>query len=222
MIKALRNNIITGIFVALPIIVTIFLIAYLIRQMGEPMTKLIFLPIFESYDSTFQNTGLGKFLLDCISTVFVIIALGVVGYLSRFFFGVWAISIAEGIVKKIPVASAIYNTVKQVVDTFSKKKKSVFNKVVLVEFPRKGVYSVGFLSNEASDDVAKKIGEGYVNVFVPTTPNPTSGFLMLVPKSDMVILDMSVADGMKFIVSFGAVVPESKMQELINENAEEK
>ena len=102
----------------------------------------------------------------------------------------------------------VYKTVKQIVDTFSKQNKAVFQKAVLVEYPRKGCYSVGFLTSEATGEVAPLKDEKMYNVFVPTTPNPTGGFLLILPESEIRILKMSVGEAMKFIISGGAVNPE--------------
>jgi len=102
----------------------------------------------------------------------------------------------------------IYGTFKQVNEAFTSSNKSSFKQVVLVQFPQPGQYSVGFLTGADHPEVQEKTGENLVSVFVPTTPNPTSGFLLMVPASEIVKLDMSVADGIKFIISLGAVAPE--------------
>src|SRR5213078_4643715 len=102
----------------------------------------------------------------------------------------------------------IYSTIKQVNEAFSPSSKSSFKQVVLVEFPRAGQYSVGFITAEDHREVQQKIKEHVISVFVPTTPNPTSGFLVLVPEREVTRLDMTVADGIKFIISLGAIAPE--------------
>jgi uncharacterized membrane protein len=102
----------------------------------------------------------------------------------------------------------IYGTVKQVNEAFSSNQKSAFRQVVLVEFPRAGHYSIGFVTGEQTQEVQLKTPEKVVSVFVPTTPNPTSGFLVLVPERSLTKLDMTVADGIKFIISLGSVSPE--------------
>ena len=108
---------------------------------------------------------------------------------------------------KFPLINLIYNTVKQIVDTFTQQQKAVFQEVVLIEYPRKGVYAIGFLTNRAKGEIQALTGEELVNVFVPTTPNPTSGFLLMLPKESVVSMQMSISDGMKLIISGGAVVP---------------
>lgn len=207
MLKSFRNSLLAGVFVALPITVTIFLIMWLVKTLGAPVTDLIFIPIFNNSDSTFLETAFGKGLMNTISTLIVVVIITLIGYLSTFFLGRVAINLSEAIISKIPLASSIYKTVKQIVDTFSKQKKAVFQAAVLIEFPRAGVYSVGFLTSDAKGEVSEKMGGEVLNVFVPTTPNPTSGFLMMMRKDQVTKLDMSISDAMKLIVSFGAVVP---------------
>ena len=109
--------------------------------------------------------------------------------------------------KKIPFIRTVYNTVKQIADTMGKNQKAMFQKAVLVHFPSDSVYSIGFLTNRANGETQDKTKESVCNVFVPTTPNPTSGFLIMVPEEKLVVLDMSVGDAIKLIISGGAVVP---------------
>lgn len=206
MLKSLRNSLFAGIFLTLPIVVTIWLILWLIRTVGSPLAGLLFLPFKDYVDASLMQSAIGVGLMNLISTIVVLIFLTIVGFCSQFFLGRVTISFFENLMAKIPLASSIYRTVKQIVDTFSKKKKNVFQKAVMIEFPREGVYSVGFLTGNTSGEVGDILKGEYLNVFVPTTPNPTSGFLMLLKKEDVIELEMSVADAMKFIVSFGAVV----------------
>jgi uncharacterized membrane protein len=117
------------------------------------------------------------------------------------------ISLTEKLIHHVPFVSTIYKTVKQITETFGKNNQAAFSKTVLIEYPKDGCYAVGFLSSEAEGEVQDKTGEVVANVFVPTTPNPTSGFLLMVPKSKIIALDMSVTDGMKLIISGGIVVP---------------
>jgi uncharacterized membrane protein len=110
----------------------------------------------------------------------------------------------------VPFVSTVYKTVKQVMETFGASHKAVFSKTVLIEYPKRECYAIGFLSSEFDGEVQDKTGRAVVNVFVPTTPNPTSGFLLIVPKDKVTELEMSVADGMKLIISGGIVVPPSR------------
>ena len=109
--------------------------------------------------------------------------------------------------QRIPGIGAVYNAVKQIVATFGTQNKNLFNKVVLVEFPRKGIWTLGFLTNKQQGEPQTMTGSETWTVFVPTTPNPTSGFLIMLPRHEITELEMSVGDGMKMIISGGAVVP---------------
>ena len=110
---------------------------------------------------------------------------------------------------RVPLLNKIYGTIKQVNEAFSLNKRTAFKTVVLVEFPRAGSRSVGFITSEQTESLDKRSGQKLVNVFIPTTPNPTSGFLLLVPETEVTKLDMSVADGIKYIISLGSIAPES-------------
>ncbi len=211
MLKKLGNYLLTGALIALPLTVTVFVAVLLIKNMGTPVSQIVFVPLFSHFDAAFPHSGAGKMLLDLISTVIVLLAVTGLGVLSQFFLGKLMISYFESLMRRIPIAGVIYRTVRQIVDTFSKQKKAVFQKVVLVEFPRKGLYSIGFLTGEAKGEVQERTGETLINIFVPTTPNPTSGFLVMVDESNVIFLDMSVGDAMKLIISGGAVVPEWKL-----------
>ncbi len=210
MIKKLGNYFLTGMFIALPLAITAFLILFLIRNIGTPVSDFVLMPLLERFDKTIPTSGFGGILIDFFSMLVVVVIIAALGLLSQFIATRFLISISEKIINKIPLVGIIYRTAKQIVDTFSKQNKAVFQKVVLVEFPRKGVYSVGFMTSETQGEIASVNGEKMLNVFVPTTPNPTSGFLMAVPEKDIIFMNMSVGDAMKFIISGGAVSPDIK------------
>jgi uncharacterized membrane protein len=126
--------------------------------------------------------------------------------LTRYYIGKKLVQLMDYILLNVPLLGKIYGTVKQVNQAFAGENKSNFKQVVMVEFPRKGLHSVGFVTAE---QVKTDEGESIISIFVPTTPNPTTGFLLVLPESKVVKLDMSVADGIKYIVSLGAVPPEN-------------
>lgn len=210
MIKRFGNYFLTGVIITLPIIVTVFLLLFLIRNIGAPVSKFALFPIFEHFGVALPESGVGGVAFDFLSTVVVVVFVTVLGLFSQFLFARFLISLSEKAINKIPFIGMVYRTVKQIVDTFAKQKKTVFQKVVLIEFPRKGTFSVGFITSQTEGEVANKTGSDCVNVFVPTTPNPTSGFLMAVEKDSVKYLDMSVGDAMKFIISGGAVASNSE------------
>ncbi len=208
MIKSLRNSLIAGLIILLPVSVTAFILYFIISKIGSPIKELLFEPIFKEIDPTFISQPIFDIILDTTATLLVIIAVTLIGFLSRFLFGKITIRIFEAFIERIPVAKQIYKTVKQIVDTFSKQKKAVFQEVVLIEFPRKGSYALGFLTSTAKGEIQAKTGAEVLNIFVPTTPNPTSGFLVMYAKEEVQHLDMSVSEAMKLIISGGAVSPE--------------
>ncbi len=208
MLKRIGNFLLTGTLIALPLTVTVFVVVVLINNIGTPVSKIFFVPVFSLFDANFPASGFGKMMLDVCATLIVLVIITVLGFLSQFFLGKMLIRVFETLINKIPVAGLIYRTVKQIVDTFSKQQKAVFQEVVLLEFPKPGLYAVGFMTSTAKGEIQARTGEEVVNVFVPTTPNPTSGFLVMAPVNKIVKLDMSVGDAMKLIISGGAVIPE--------------
>jgi uncharacterized membrane protein len=129
------------------------------------------------------------------------------GYLSNYVFGKYFLKIGENLIQRIPGIGGVYNAVKQILATFGSQNRTLFSKVVLVEFPREGCWSIGFLTNKQQSEPHVRVGETMWTVFVPTTPNPTSGFLVMLPAEKVTELDMSIGDGMKMIISGGSVPP---------------
>lgn len=199
MLLHLRRAFITGLAVLLPLGVTIWLVMFLIEKVGAPASRFflqfVHIPI--------RN----EFLLEGLSTLIVAVLITFLGYLSKYVFGRMVIRWTEAVVERVPVVSVIYRTVKQVVTTFSEQKRAVFQQTVLIEYPRKGVFVLGFLTGEARGEAQHRTQAELQCIFVPTTPNPTSGFLLMVPHEEVIYLDMKIADGMKMIVSGGAVFP---------------
>jgi uncharacterized membrane protein len=134
--------------------------------------------------------------------------ISIVGLLARYYFGQKVIEWMDSTLLSIPLLNKIYSATKQVNDAFSATNKTAFRKVVLVEFPHAGAYSIGFITSEQQEEVRAKTGKRVVCVFVPATPNPTSGFLLMVPEERVIKLDMSVANAIKYVISLGAILPE--------------
>lgn len=211
MFRSLRNAFITGIVVVLPLGVTIIVINFLLEQLGNPASNFFFWYL----DPDWRNMPAVKFALEAISVLFVFMLITLLGYGSRFVLGRIILGGLERLLDRVPFINTVYRTVKQIVDTFSQQKKAVFQEVVLIEYPRKNCYVLGFLTSAAKGETQEVTGQHIVNIFVPTTPNPTSGFLLMVPEEDVTRLNMSIADGMKVIISGGAVVPIPKTGEKI-------
>lgn len=136
-----------------------------------------------------------------------------IGILTRYYMGKRLIAWADNLMLQVPVLNKIYGTIKQVDAAFAGNKNS-FKTVVLIEYPRPGIYSIGFITSEQEDEISIKLNRKTVCVFIPTTPIPTSGFLVIIPLEQVTKLDMSVADGFKYIISLGAISSESAPPQL--------
>jgi uncharacterized membrane protein len=202
MIAKIKRSFITGLFVLLPLGVTFFVIQILLNKVGQPASTLFFGNWTKNLDKQWVEC-----ILDFISIGVVIVVIACFGWFSQYFLGKCFLRFTERLISNVPLINSIYKTVKQLVDTLAQDKKSLFQKAVLVEFPRKGLYSVGFLTSDSKGEIQDKTAEEVYCVFVPTTPNPTTGFLIMVPKEHIVNLDMSIGDAMKIIISGGAIVP---------------
>jgi len=186
----IRNNFIAGIVVLIPIGITLYLTLFLVRNSGKIIPKEInpnnYLP--------FNIPGVEIFIALLIITL--------TGWLSLSFLGKKFFEIFNNLLKKIPILRTIYSAIGQMTESFTKsdnKQKSV----VLLEYPRRGMWAVGFATKENEGLIKNKLNEDIINVFVPTTPNPTSGFLLMVPKKDLIYLDITFEQASKFIVSAG-------------------
>jgi uncharacterized membrane protein len=198
--KVVRNAFLSGLLLLAPLAVTWIVFSRLFEWVGGSF-RPIFLPLLPE--------SLAQFTIpwDILATIIVLMMITALGYLSRYVFGQYFGGLAERFIQSIPGVNTVYNTVKQIVDTFSTQNRNLFSKVVLVQFPRAGVYTIGFLTNRSQGEPQAKAGKELWTVFVPTTPNPTSGFLLLLPPPEIIELDMSVGDGMKMVISGGTVVP---------------
>ena len=185
-----RNNFIAGIVVLIPIGITLYLTLFLIRISGRIIPKEI------------NPNNYLPFNIPGVEIVIALIIITFIGWISLSFLGRKFFEIFNNILKKIPILRTIYSAIGQMTETFTKsdnKQKSV----VLLEYPRKGIWAVGFATKENKGIIKNKVREDIINVFVPTTPNPTSGFLLMVPKKDLIYLDVSFEQASKFIVSAG-------------------
>lgn len=196
----LRNAFISGALLLAPLWVTIWAFTAIIGFVGGT-----FRPLYESYLPHWLQDS--AFLLDFVATGVVILIVTALGLLSTYVFGKYFLSVGERAIQRVPGVGVVYNSVKQIVSTFGTQNRNLFSKVVLVEYPRKGCWTLGFLTNKTQGEAQAMIGADTWTVFVPTTPNPTSGFLLLLPRQEIIELEMSVGDGMKMIISGGAVMP---------------
>ena len=194
-ISKLRNYFITGVLVLIPIGVTVYLTLFFIKV----FSKILPQEINPNHYLPYSIPGL--------EIIISIIVITVVGWLSLSFLGKKLVKLVNDIFKKIPFLRTVYSAIGQMTQSFAQSRKSKKKSVVLVEYPRKGSWAVGFATQENRGEIASKTNKNLINVFVPTTPNPTSGFLLMFPKDEIIYLDMSFEDASKFIVSAGTSNP---------------
>jgi uncharacterized membrane protein len=206
MMANLRKYLIAGLLVWLPLAATVFVIRLLLALMDR--TILLIPPEFRPENVLgFSIPGFGV-----IVGIFILL---VTGMLAANLFGRRLVAFWESILGRIPLVRSIYSSVKQVTETILSSKSKSFRKVVLIEFPRKGTWSVGFVSNRGMQKAIDATGQELVSVFVSTTPNPTTGFLMMVSPSELIELDLTIEEAFKYIISMGVVVPEGQAKEAI-------
>ena len=186
----IRNNFIAGIVVLIPIGITLYLTVFLIKISSRLIPKEI------------NPNNYLPFDIPGLEILIAVILITFVGWVSLSFLGKKFFELFNNILKKIPILRTIYSAIGQMTETFTKNDKEK-SSVVLLEYPRKGVWAVGFATRENQGIISKKTNEELVNVFLPTTPNPTSGFLLMVPKKEIIYLDVSFEQASKFIVSAG-------------------
>ncbi len=206
MIGRIRKNLLVGfangIVILLPIIITIAIVRYLVIKVNnavlEPLLKL-FAPM--------ANIGIHVFLAKSIIFIGVILIVACIGWGAKIIVVNRTFSFGEQILIRVPIMGRIYNAIKQISHAFIGQGKTIFKQVVLIEYPRRGVYSIGFTTGVTKGEIKSAMDKYGINVFVPTTPNPTSGIFLIVPREDIHFLKMSVEEGMKMVVSGGSVTP---------------
>jgi uncharacterized membrane protein len=198
---SLRNAFLTGLVLIAPLVVTIWGLRLIIGFVGGSIT-----PLFSPYLPD-ALSHLPAIIWDVLTTVIVLALITLLGYLSRLLLGQFMGAMAERFIQNIPGVGSFYNSVKQFIETFGAKDRTQFSKVVLVQFPRAGAWTIGFVTNTARGEPHSRLQSDHWAVFVPTCPSPVNGFFMYLPVAEMVELEMSVGDGMKTVISCGAVLP---------------
>lgn len=211
-LQRLRNNLLTGIVVVAPFTITIYLTWTIVDYVDRQVLPQILPLIPEQYhpDNLFPVSLPGLGLL--IFLVFLIF----IGSFTKNFFGRELLKIGEGWVDRMPVVRSLYNALKQIAETIFTQSANSFEKACLVEYPRKGMWAVAFISTTTKGEIPLKVmnGQAMYSVFLPTTPNPTSGFLLFVPAEDVVLLDMNIEEAAKLIISAGLVTPPTAEEKL--------
>ena len=199
----LRNNFLTGLAVIIPVFITTYLIWSTIGIVDGWVLPLI--PEKYAIDKFIgiDVKGIGV-IIFLLFTVFI-------GSLTKGYFGRTILKSAESLVDRMPVVRSIYNGIKQIAETVFSQSNNSFERACLVEYPRKGIWAVAFVSTKTKGEVSEKIGKNkeLFSIFLPTTPNPTSGFLLFLPEKDIIFLDMTVEDAAKLVISAGLVTPKN-------------
>ncbi len=189
MISTIRNIFLTGLLILIPISATIFVIYWMFATIDDLLKP-------------FLHKVIG-FHFPGLSWIFLIILIFLVGALGRFAIGNKLIEAVENFMRRIPIVRTIYSAVKEASKAILISETEKIKGVVLVEYPRKGVYAIGFTTGARIEEAEQKIGKKFVNVFIPTSPNPTSGLVILVPEEELIYLDISVEEALKVIISGG-------------------
>lgn len=198
--KKLKSVFIAGILALLPFVITVYFLYFLYNVIISNATPIV-KQIARQYHFDFN-----EYIFQVITFVIIILLVFFIGVLTRLYFGKMIIKLLDSFIAKIPIARSIYNATKQVVESFKNSTGTSFSKVVLVEFPRRDMWMVAFLVRDSLGfmvDASTK--EESCNVFIPTAPNPTSGFIAVVPKKDVRELDITVEEGVKFVLSVGII-----------------
>lgn len=194
----LKTYFLTGLLVLVPLAITLWLLGLVIGTLDQTLTLL---------PEAWRPERVLGFYLPGIGAVLSVGFILVVGIFTQNFIGQALVQWWEGLLRHIPVVGPLYTSVKQVSDTLLSSNGNAFRKTLLIEYPRKGVYTIAFLTGTPGGDIVNHIKGDYASVYVPTTPNPTSGFFLIVPRADVVELDMTVDAALKYIVSMGVVAP---------------
>jgi len=197
----MKKYFITGLLVLVPLVITFWVLSSLIQTMDQ---SLLLLPEQWQPEQLFGFSMVGLGAILTVAVVFV------TGLIATNIFGQQLILWWEAVLSRVPVVKSIYASVKQVSDTIFSDSGNAFRKALLVEFPRKGSWTIAFLTGEPGGDVSNHLQGDYVSIYVPTTPNPTGGYFLMMQRNEVVELDMSVDEALKYIISMGTAVPEIK------------
>lgn len=197
----MRRYFITGLLVLVPLFITVWVLKTLIDVMDQ---SLLLLPMQWRPKELFERDVPG------FGVIVTLVAIFLTGVIATNFIGKRLLMVWEGMLIRLPVVKSIYSSVKQVSDTLFSDSGNAFRKALLVQFPHQGSWTIGFLTGVPGGDVANHLKGDYVSVYVPTTPNPTGGYFVMMPRQDVVELDMSVDEALKYIISMGVVVPADK------------
>lgn len=195
----MRKYFITGLLILVPLAITLWVLNLIVGTMDQ---SLLLLP------ERWRPEAVFGFAIPGLGTILTLLIIFLTGLATRNFIGNRVVSLWESVLRRIPVFNTIYSSVKQVSDTLFSSSGNAFRKALLVQYPREGSWTIAFMTGVPGGDVRNYLIGDYVSVYVPTTPNPTSGFFLMVPRADVIELDMNVDEALKYIVSMGVVTPE--------------
>ncbi|CDZ78417.1 hypothetical protein BN59_02727 [Legionella massiliensis] len=201
--KSLRSYLLTGLIVWLPVLVTFGVLSFIVDLLDRTIALLPY---------AYQPKQLLGVQIPGVGVVISLVLLLGTGILTTNLLGQRLMAWGEAFLARIPLVRSIYNTAKQVIQAIFATNSQAFRKVLLVEYPRKGLWSLAFLTGSPHPELASQMGEEMLTIFVPTTPNPTSGFLMMIPKSETVELSMTIDEALKFIISLGVMQSAPQLQ----------
>lgn len=220
-ITLIRNRIIAGLFVVIPIVISIWIGYFIFDKLtdwGVAFIENAFATLCKNellsekqvaFSSTLINSLWFIVIVRICSLLIILTSLFLVGVVARWTIGHKLIGLAQHMMMRVPMLNTVYSTVQQIGEAIWAPRGGMFRQVVLFEYPRHGIWVIGFLTNENDRDweLDKKTGEELLSIFLPTTPNPTSGFLLFLPRKDCIMLDMDITEGMRLVISGGAVPP---------------
>jgi uncharacterized membrane protein len=198
-VTTMRKYFITGLLILVPLAITLWVLNLIVGTMDQ---SLLLLP------AHWRPEAVIGFAIPGLGTILTLLIIFLTGLATRNFIGNRVVALWEAVLKRIPVFNTIYSSVKQVSDTLFSSSGNAFRKALLVQYPRQGSWTIAFMTGVPGGDVRNHLVGDYVSVYVPTTPNPTSGFFLMVPRTDTIELDMNVDEALKYIVSMGVVTPE--------------
>ena len=205
LLSRLRNYFLTGVIVTAPIAITIFLVWQFITFLDSYVGRLV--------PARYNPENYLPFGLPGIGLILMLAVLTFIGFITAGFAGRTLVRTGERLLSRMPIIRSVYGTLKQIFETVLNQSSRSFREVVLVEYPRRGIAAIGFVTGTTQGEVQERTDEDLVNIFLPTTPNPTSGFLLFVPRKDLIHLDMTVEEGIKLVISGGIVTPKREFQD---------
>ena len=201
----MKKYFVTGLLIWIPLVITLMVLAWIVNTLDQ---ILLIAP------AAVRPDALLGFHLPGVGVLVTLLLILITGLAAANFVGQRLVGFWESLLSRIPVVKSIYYSVKQVSDTLLSSNGQAFRKALLIQYPHQGIWTIAFQTGKPGGDAARHLGDDFVSVYVPTTPNPTSGFFLMLPRKDAIELDMSVDEALKYIISMGVVAPPSRRSEL--------